>query len=56
MIQTTQKATENSDIIGLGINHIFSKIHLDLKQQIMEKIYNVQLNDNNNNAHSNTKY
>lgn len=56
MIQTTQKATENSDIIGLGVNHIFSKTHLDLKQQMMEKIYNVQLNDNNNNSHPSTKY
>jgi translation elongation factor EF-4 len=50
-LQVLQKAAENSDILGLGINHFFSKIHLDLKQQLIEKLYNVQITDTSESIH-----
>ncbi len=40
------KLTDNAEIIGLGINHFYSKSHLDLKTQLFEKTFNVQANDN----------
>ncbi len=40
------KATDNTDIIGLGVNHLYSKSHLDLKTQLFEKTFNVQANEN----------
>ncbi len=39
------KITESSnpEVIGMGVNNCFSKNHLDLKTQICEKFFNVQL-------------
>jgi hypothetical protein len=39
------KATDNSDIIGFGVNHILSKGHLDLKNELSEVVYNVELTE-----------
>ena len=39
------KATENSDMIGLGINHVLSKTHLDFKTELAETIHNVELSE-----------
>lgn len=44
-INQVLKATENSDMIGLGINHVLSKPHLDFKTEFAETIYNVELTE-----------
>ena len=37
--------SSNSEVIGMGINNLFSKNHLDLKTQICEKFFNIQLTE-----------
>ena len=40
------KSVENSlDSIGLGVNNCFSRLHLEAKNQLAEKAFNIPLND-----------
>ena len=40
------KSVENSlDTIGLGVNNCFSRLHLEAKNQLAEKAFNIPLND-----------
>jgi hypothetical protein len=36
-----------SDIAGVGVNHLMSKLNAELKAQVAEKTYNVRFNDDN---------
>ena len=41
------KATETNDVIGMGVNNVINKFGLDLKCQMGEKIFNMQLIEEN---------
>ena len=44
-VQNFLKQAEASDILGTGLNHFYSKTHLDLMQMLGEKRFETEIGD-----------